>query len=130
MRVVRNSVYHESTVRFDELNSVAQNRGMDQDVYAVLRAYPQIYLAYHVEHRTRASSPTGLTERDSSLLAHVDEQGSSPAALASRRGGNASAGRRAWLRHQPDLPLLLDACIWARGDDAGLLGDMEKALGR
>ena len=60
---------------------------MDQDVFAVLRAYPQIYLACHVEHRTRASSPTGLTERDSSLLAHIDEpDGSSPAALARHLG--------------------------------------------
>ena len=59
---------------------------MDQDVFDVLRCYPQVYLACHVEHRTRASSPTGLTERDGSLLAHVDDQGSSPAALARHLG--------------------------------------------
>jgi len=60
---------------------------MDQDVFDVLRAYPQIYLACHVEHRTRASSSTGLTERDSALLAHVDDpEGSRPAALARHLG--------------------------------------------
>ncbi|HEX8527780.1 MarR family winged helix-turn-helix transcriptional regulator [Allosphingosinicella sp.] len=59
----------------------------DPDVLAVLRAYPQIYLAAHVEHRTRGSSSTGLTSRDSSFLAHVaDPIGSSPAALARHLG--------------------------------------------
>lgn len=54
---------------------------------AVLRAYPQIYFACHVEHRTRASSPSGLTSRDASLLAHVDDpEGSGPAALARHLG--------------------------------------------
>ena len=52
----------------------------------ILRCYPQIYLACHVEHRTRASSPSGLTERDSSLLAHVDDSGTSPAVLARHLG--------------------------------------------
>src|SRR3712207_8016442 len=40
---------------------------MQDDVLDVLRFYPRIYLACHVEHRTRASSPTGLTGRDGSL---------------------------------------------------------------
>ena len=60
---------------------------MDDDLIAVLRAYPQIYLACHVEHRTRASSPSGLTSRDAALLAHVeDPDGSSPATLARHLG--------------------------------------------
>ncbi|HWT12442.1 MAG TPA: MarR family winged helix-turn-helix transcriptional regulator [Allosphingosinicella sp.] len=59
----------------------------DPDVLDVLRSYPQIYLACHVEHRTRASSPTGLTARDGTLLAHVeDPPGSSPAMLARHLG--------------------------------------------
>ena len=58
----------------------------DPEVLAVLRAYPQIYLACHVEHRTRGASPTGLTARDGTLLAHVDAEGSSPAALARHLG--------------------------------------------
>jgi len=59
----------------------------DCDVLDVLRAYPQIYHACHIEHRTRAKSPTGLTERDGSLLAHIGaDGGSSPAALARHIG--------------------------------------------
>jgi DNA-binding MarR family transcriptional regulator len=58
----------------------------DNDVLDVLRAYPQIYLACHVEHRTRAKSATGLTDHDGSLLAHIEEQGSSPAVLARHLG--------------------------------------------
>lgn len=59
----------------------------DCDILDVLRSYPQIYLACHVEHRTRGSSPSGLTSRDASLLAHVEDSvGSSPAALARHLG--------------------------------------------
>ena len=56
------------------------------EMLAVLRAYPQIYLACHVEHRSRAASPTGLTSRDAGLLAHIDAGGSSPARLARHLG--------------------------------------------
>jgi DNA-binding MarR family transcriptional regulator len=57
------------------------------DVLEVLRSYPRIYLACHVEHRTRSSSPTGLTARDGSLLAHVEDPGgTSPARLARHLG--------------------------------------------
>ena len=56
------------------------------DVTEMLRAYPQIYLACHVEHRTRGSSPSGLTSREASFLTHVDAEGSSPAALARHLG--------------------------------------------
>jgi DNA-binding MarR family transcriptional regulator len=77
----------DAIVRFDERFFRPQNRAMDEELLAVLRAYPQIYLACHVEHRTRGSSASGLTSRDSSLLAHVDEpDGSSPAALARHLG--------------------------------------------
>ena len=59
----------------------------DADLLAVQRAYPQIYLACHVEHRSRSRSPTGLTSRDAAILAHVDDpQGSSPARLARHLG--------------------------------------------
>ncbi len=56
------------------------------DVDQVLRAYPQIYFACHVEHRTRRSSPAGITAREASFLAHVESGGSSPAALARHIG--------------------------------------------
>ena len=77
----------------------------DPDVAAIQRAYPQIYLACHVEHRARASSPTGLTARDATLLVHVDAEGSSPATLA---------------RHLGVAPSTLSAAV-ARLADAGLL---------
>ena len=45
--------------------------------------YPQIYLACHIDHQRSRSAKTGISPRESSLLAHLDEQtGTSPAALA------------------------------------------------
>lgn len=41
-------------------------------VRRVQRAYPQLYLACHVEHATRRRDH-GLSDRDSSILAHLDE---------------------------------------------------------
>lgn len=59
----------------------------EQQVFDILRAYPQIYFACHVEHRTRGKSSTGLTSRDAGFLAHVeDPAGSSPARLARHLG--------------------------------------------
>lgn len=86
MRLVRNSTLR-GIVRFDELSRRTHTGRMDQDLLVVLRSYPQIYLACHAEHRTRGSSPSGLTSRDASLLAHVDDPvGSSPAMLARHLG--------------------------------------------
>jgi DNA-binding MarR family transcriptional regulator len=74
-------------VRFDEPFRLPQTRSMPDDpVFAILRAYPQIYLACHVEHRTRASSNSGLTSRDAAFLAHLDDAGSSAGALARHLG--------------------------------------------
>lgn len=59
----------------------------DPDILDVLRAYPQIYLACHVEHRTRERSASGLTSREASFLAHIEEPGgTSPGALARHLG--------------------------------------------
>ncbi len=59
----------------------------EDDAFEVLRAYPQIYLACHVEHRTRGSSQSGLTSRDAAFLAHLDDPGGTgPAALARHLG--------------------------------------------
>src|SRR5258706_11046634 len=38
----------------------------------VQRAYPQLYLACHVEHTTRRRDH-GLSDRDASVLAHLDQ---------------------------------------------------------
>ena len=81
---------------------------MENDVLEVLRAYPQIYLACHAEHRTRASSPSGLTARDGTLLAHVDPQGSSPARLARHLGISASTLSAALSRLEGGGHLLIE----------------------
>jgi DNA-binding MarR family transcriptional regulator len=61
--------------------------GMDDDLYKVLRAYPLLYLACHVEHRGRGASATGLTAREASFLAHLDEaEPMRPTALARHLG--------------------------------------------
>ena len=44
---------------------------MTDHVRRIQRAYPQLYLACHVDHTTRRN--TGLSERDSAVLAHLDE---------------------------------------------------------
>ena len=41
------------------------------EVSAVQRLYPQVYLACHVDHVRRKSTPHGLTSAESSLLAHL-----------------------------------------------------------
>src|SRR5262245_44683134 len=45
---------------------------MVDPVRRVQRAYPQIYLACHVDHTTRRRDH-GLSDRDASVLAHLDE---------------------------------------------------------
>lgn len=82
----------------------------DPDLLDVLRSYPAIYLACHVEHRTRASSPTGLTARDGTLLSHIeDPAGSSPARLARHLGIAPSTLSAALARLERQGLLRLDA---------------------
>jgi DNA-binding MarR family transcriptional regulator len=45
---------------------------MVDPVRRIQRAYPQLYLACHVEHATKRRDH-GLSDRDSSLLSHLDE---------------------------------------------------------
>lgn len=41
-------------------------------IHAIQLAYPQIWFACHIEHRTRGRDRgTGLTDRDAGILAHV-----------------------------------------------------------
>jgi DNA-binding MarR family transcriptional regulator len=57
------------------------------DVRIVQTCYPQIYLACHTRHMRAASSATGLSPRDSALLAHLDERRSiTPTRLARHLG--------------------------------------------
>ena len=58
-----------------------------RDVRLVQTCYPQIYLACHTRHIRAASSPQRLSPRDSTLLAHLDEQHTTtPSALARHLG--------------------------------------------
>ena len=55
-------------------------------VRAVQTWYPQIYLACHIDHK-RPRTSGGISPRESSILAHLDEPaGSTPAALARHLG--------------------------------------------
>ena len=49
-----------------------QGESQADAVRRIQRAYPQLYLACHVEHTTRRRDH-GLSDRDSSVLAHLDE---------------------------------------------------------
>jgi len=63
----------------------------DENIRDVLRFYPQIYLAYHVDHVRAASTEWGLSAADSSILAHLDTVvPTSPRALAAHLGVAAS----------------------------------------
>ena len=63
----------------------------NRDVRLVQVAYPQIYRACHTRHIRRASTATGLSAADSTLLAHLDETTATrPTALARHLGVAAS----------------------------------------
>ena len=57
------------------------------EVRIVQTCYPQIYLACHTRHARAASSATGLSARDSALLAHLNERrATTPGELAAHLG--------------------------------------------
>jgi DNA-binding MarR family transcriptional regulator len=59
---------------------------MNRDVRLVQTLYPQIYLACHTSHAPRSANG-GVTARDSTLLAHLDERRpTTPSALARHLG--------------------------------------------
>lgn len=58
---------------------------MSNHVRRVQRAYPQLYLACHVDHVTRKNH--GVSERDSSLLAHLDELAPTTAGVLAKHMG-------------------------------------------
>jgi MarR family transcriptional regulator, organic hydroperoxide resistance regulator len=84
-------------------------------VAAVLRCYPQIFLACHVTHPRAASSPSGLSDRDSMVLGHLSEE---------------EPVRAAWLaRHLGIRPSSLSA-ILNRLVEQGLIARREHAEDR
>ena len=61
-------------------------------IRAVQTSYPQIYLACHVDHKRATTTHSGISARDSSVLAHLDERTSTtPAVLARHLGVGAPA---------------------------------------
>ena len=57
------------------------------DVFAVQRLYPQIYLACHVDHVRAVSTEWRISSQDASLLVHLDvEIAVSPRELAKHLG--------------------------------------------
>lgn len=60
---------------------------LDDLVDLVQQAYPALWFACHVEHRTRkAPHASGLTDRDATVLAHIPPTGIDPAHLAEHLG--------------------------------------------
>lgn len=68
-------------------------------IHAIRTAYPQIWFACHIEHRTRGQDRgTGLTDREAGLLAHVGS-GRHASALA----GHLGIGKAALSQHLKSL---------------------------
>jgi DNA-binding MarR family transcriptional regulator len=60
---------------------------IDDDVRAIQSAYPRVFLACHRRHQTKRTNAHRLSERDSSLLAHLDETRALPVSLLARHLG-------------------------------------------
>lgn len=99
-------------VRFDERSNRFHTLPMSDDtlIRAIQAAYPQIWFACHVEHRTRREDRgTGLTDREAGILAHVG-QGERASTLAKHLGIGKPAlsqhlkelTQRGWLHARPD----------------------------
>jgi DNA-binding MarR family transcriptional regulator len=59
----------------------------DELIDLIQDAYPRIWSACHIEHRTRARpSAAGLTDREAGLLMHVPSGGISPTELTAHLG--------------------------------------------
>ena len=60
---------------------------VDQAIHIVQVSFPQVYLACHTRHQRKRSTEHQLSQRDASILAHLDlEWPLSPAKLASHLG--------------------------------------------
>ena len=80
-------------VRFDELIPFRIIAGMgDEDVFAIQRFYPQVYLACHGDHVRAGSTRWRLSSHDSAILSHLDaDRGVSPRELQRHLGVAASS---------------------------------------
>jgi DNA-binding MarR family transcriptional regulator len=65
---------------------------IDEDVFAIQRFYPQVYLACHADHVRASSTKWRLSSHDSTILAHLDpDHGISPRELQRHLGVAASS---------------------------------------
>lgn len=55
---------------------------LEDDAIDILRHYPRIYIACHVDHAARRGQGPGVSARDQTILAHVPDAGVRPQALA------------------------------------------------
>lgn len=78
---------------------------MADHVRRVQRAYPQLYLACHVEHTTRRRGH-GLSDRDSSVLAHLDELSPVSAGALAKHLGIGAPAMTAAIDHLESLGLV------------------------
>jgi DNA-binding MarR family transcriptional regulator len=60
---------------------------VEQTIRVVQMAFPQVYLACHTRHERKRSTEDRLSQRDSAILAHLDEQSPTvPSRLARHMG--------------------------------------------
>ena len=78
---------------------------MADHVRRIQRAYPQLYLACHVEHTTRRRGH-GLSDRDTSVLAHLDELSPVSAGELARHLGIGASSMTAAIDHLEALGLV------------------------
>jgi DNA-binding MarR family transcriptional regulator len=74
-------------------------------VRRIQRAYPQLYLACHVEHTTRRRGH-GLSDRDTSVLAHLDELSPVSAGSLAKHLGIGPSSMTAAIDHLEKLGLV------------------------
>lgn len=77
----------------------APSAGLATLVDQVLRAYPAIYLACHVDHVRRRSNAEALSSHDASILAHIADGDVPDAASLARHLGVAPSSLSATLMH-------------------------------
>ncbi|MDX2149385.1 MAG: MarR family winged helix-turn-helix transcriptional regulator [Bryobacteraceae bacterium] len=64
---------------------------LEEAVLEVQRAYPRVYLACHRDHKNSRTTAEGLSPRDSSILAHLNEREWTPQGLLGRHLGIAKS---------------------------------------
>jgi DNA-binding MarR family transcriptional regulator len=76
---------------------------MDPLVYSLLKSYPQIYLACHVDHVRKRSNEHELSSRDSSILSHLSETQFTRASVLAGHLGIVPSSLSSALRRLQDL---------------------------